>query len=124
MSLLCPELIGRVAEVALLRERVEAMADGRGGVVVLVAEGRAGKTRLAAAATESAAARGCPVLTGRAVPGPNPCPTARSWRRSSGRSDRRRCPTRPSSPGSVRTWGGSCRAGETTARPRTHRCCS
>src|SRR5690348_18349650 len=66
--------MGRGAELALLRERVEAMAAGRGGVVGLVAEAGAGKTRLAAAAAEVAVARGCPVLTGRAVPGPNPVP--------------------------------------------------
>jgi hypothetical protein len=29
VSLLCPELIGRAAEVASLRERVDAMAAGR-----------------------------------------------------------------------------------------------
>ena len=74
MSLLCPELIGRAAEVASLRERVDAMAAGRGGVVGLVAGAGAGKTRLAAATAEAAAARGCPVLTGRAVPGANPVP--------------------------------------------------
>ena len=43
MSLLCPELIGRAAEVASLRERVDAMAAGRGGVVVLVAGGGGGQ---------------------------------------------------------------------------------
>jgi len=74
VSLLCPELIGRAAEVASLRERVDAMAAGRGGVVGLVAGAGAGKTRLAAATAEAAAARGCPVLTGRAVPGPNAVP--------------------------------------------------
>jgi DNA-binding CsgD family transcriptional regulator len=50
------------------------MADGRGGVVVLVAEAGAGKTRLAGAAAAAATARGCPVLTGRAVPGAHPVP--------------------------------------------------
>jgi DNA-binding CsgD family transcriptional regulator len=74
VSLLCPELIGRGGEVALLEERVDAMADGRGGVVVLVAEAGAGKTRLAVAAAAAATARGCPVLTGRAVPGAHPVP--------------------------------------------------
>src|SRR6478609_817681 len=73
-SLLCPDLIGRAAEIALLRGRVDAAAAGRGGVVGLVAGAGAGKTRLAAAAAEAAAARGCPVLTGRAVPGPNAVP--------------------------------------------------
>ena len=74
MSLLCPDLIGRAAERALLRERLDAMAASRGGVVVLVAEAGAGKTRLAAAAAAAAAAQGCAVLTGRAVPGAHPVP--------------------------------------------------
>ena len=39
MSLVCPELIGRAVEVASLRERVDAMACGRGGVIGLVAGG-------------------------------------------------------------------------------------
>jgi DNA-binding CsgD family transcriptional regulator len=72
--LLCPDLIGRDGEVRLLRERVDAAAGGRGGVVVLVAEAGTGKTRLAAVAAEAAAQRGWPVLTGRAVPGTHPVP--------------------------------------------------
>jgi DNA-binding CsgD family transcriptional regulator len=73
-TLLCPELIGRDAEVGLLHERIAATAEGRGGVVVLVAEAGAGKTRLAAVAADAAAQRGWPVLTGRAVPGTHPVP--------------------------------------------------
>jgi DNA-binding CsgD family transcriptional regulator len=72
--LLCPELIGRDPEVALLHERIDAVAAGHGGVVVLVAEAGTGKTRLAAVATEAAVQRGWPVLTGRAVPGTHPVP--------------------------------------------------
>jgi DNA-binding CsgD family transcriptional regulator/tetratricopeptide (TPR) repeat protein len=73
-TLLCPELIGRDGEVALLHERVDAAAGGRGGVVVLVAEAGTGKTRLATVAADAAAQRGWPVLTGRAVPGTHPVP--------------------------------------------------
>ncbi|MBA3906629.1 MAG: AAA family ATPase, partial [Pseudonocardiales bacterium] len=73
-TLLCPELIGRDAEVDLLHQRVDAAAGGRGGVVVLVAEAGTGKTRLAAVAAEAAAKRGWPALTGRAVPGTHPVP--------------------------------------------------
>ncbi|MDT7578090.1 MAG: hypothetical protein QOH17_4423, partial [Pseudonocardiales bacterium] len=73
-TLLCPDLIGRDAEVDLLRERVDAAAGGRGGVVVLVAEAGAGKTRLTGVAADAAAGLGWPVLTGRAVPGTHPVP--------------------------------------------------
>jgi DNA-binding CsgD family transcriptional regulator len=73
-TLLCPEIIGRDAEVDLLRERVDAAAGGRGGVVVLVAEAGAGKTRLTGVAADAAAELGWPVLTGRAVPGTHPVP--------------------------------------------------
>jgi hypothetical protein len=41
-TLLCSELIGRDAEVALLHERIDAAGGRRGGVVVLVAEAGTG----------------------------------------------------------------------------------
>ena len=72
--LLCPDLIGRAAEVAALRARVEASARGRGGVAVLLGEAGAGKTRLVHEATAAAAERGAPVLAGRCVPGAHPVP--------------------------------------------------
>ena len=73
-SLLCPELVGRAEEVAVLRGRVEAAAQRRGGVVVLVGEAGTGKSRLVDEV--SAAGRECDaaVLFGRAVPGANPVP--------------------------------------------------
>lgn len=73
-TLLCPDLIGRDADVARLHERVDAAASGRGGVVVLVAEAGRGKTRLAGVAADAASQLGSPVLTGRAVPGTHPVP--------------------------------------------------
>ncbi|MGI5131396.1 AAA family ATPase [Pseudonocardia sp. CA-107938] len=73
-SVLCGELVGRAAEVAALHERVAAAARGDGGVVVLVGEAGAGKSRLVAEVTAAARAVGAAVLTGRAVPGRIPVP--------------------------------------------------
>jgi DNA-binding CsgD family transcriptional regulator len=72
--LLCPELVGRDDEAALLVDRVEALGRGRGGVVALVGEAGVGKSRLVREVTDAAAGRGVAVLAGRAVPGPNPVP--------------------------------------------------
>jgi DNA-binding CsgD family transcriptional regulator len=71
---LCPELVGRDAERLVLRDRVGDLAAGRGGVVVLLGEAGAGKSRLARDAVELATARGAAVLTGRSVPGASPVP--------------------------------------------------
>lgn len=73
-SVLCPELVGREAERRELRVRVEDLAAGRGGVVVLLGEAGAGKSRLARDAIEVAAGRAAAVLAGRSVPGPSPVP--------------------------------------------------
>lgn len=73
-TLLCPDLVGRVTEVAALRTRVEALPRRRGGVVVLLGEAGAGKTRLVREAAAVAQARGVPVLAGRCVPGAHPVP--------------------------------------------------
>ena len=74
MSLLCPELIGRAAEVACC-----ASGSTRWPRAAAAWSGwspRRARARRAwrAATAEAAAARGCPVLTGRAVPGANPVP--------------------------------------------------
>jgi predicted ATPase len=71
---LCPELVGREPERRELRVRVEGLAAGRGGVVVLLGEAGAGKSRLARDAVEVAAGRSAAVLAGRSVPGPSPVP--------------------------------------------------
>jgi DNA-binding CsgD family transcriptional regulator len=70
--LVCEELIGRDLEAAALRERTTAAAAGEGGVVVLVGEAGAGKSRLVAVATAAARAAGSTVLSGRAVPSVQP----------------------------------------------------
>ena len=72
--MLCPELVGRGPEQALLRARVGDLAQGRGGLVVLVGEAGAGKTRLAQQVAGAVAELGLPVLAGRAVPGSSPLP--------------------------------------------------
>lgn len=72
--MLCPEFVGRDAERHVLRARVGDLAAGRGGVVVLLGEAGAGKSRLARDAVELATARGAAVLAGRSVPGASPVP--------------------------------------------------
>ncbi|MCD2195435.1 AAA family ATPase [Actinomycetospora endophytica] len=71
-SLVCAELIGRDAEAAVLRRRLAATAAGTGGVVVLVGDAGAGKSRLVREATTAARDVGATVLSGRAVPGAHP----------------------------------------------------
>lgn len=60
-------LVGRDAELAALRERIERLARGEGGVVALVAEPGLGKSRLVAEAAASEPARGCRWLEGRSI---------------------------------------------------------
>ncbi len=69
--MLCAELIGRAAEVERLHARVAGLSDRRGGVVALVGDAGAGKSRLLREAT---AAPDVLVLSGRAVPGDSPVP--------------------------------------------------
>jgi DNA-binding CsgD family transcriptional regulator len=70
--LLCPELVGRAAEVDQLRGRLGDVSVGRGGVVALVGDAGAGKSRLLQVVADAAADLGLPVLSGRAVPGTTP----------------------------------------------------
>jgi DNA-binding CsgD family transcriptional regulator len=74
VAVLCPELVGRDAERHVVRARVGDLAAGRGGVVVLLGEAGAGKSRLARDAIELATACGAAVLAGRSVPGASPVP--------------------------------------------------
>jgi DNA-binding CsgD family transcriptional regulator len=71
---LCPELVGRDAEVERLRRRLDDLGEGRGGVVALVGDAGAGKTRLLEVAADAASAAGARVLAGRAVPNGSPLP--------------------------------------------------
>lgn len=72
--MLCPELVGRDAEVAELRRRVGELVDGRGGVISLVGDAGSGKSRLLHEVGAAASAAGLPVLSGRAAPGASPVP--------------------------------------------------
>jgi DNA-binding CsgD family transcriptional regulator len=72
--LLCPVVVGRDRELALLRDRVSAASAGQGGVVGLVGEAGVGKTRLCHEVTRVANEAGMRVLSGRAVPGETPVP--------------------------------------------------
>ncbi len=58
-------LAGRERELALLRERLAAARAGKGGLVLIGGEAGIGKTTLAGALCEEAAARGVKVLVGR-----------------------------------------------------------
>ncbi len=68
-SVLCPTLIGREPDVALLRDAVERTSTGHGGVVVLAGEAGVGKSRVGREALAYAHERDLVVLTGRAVEG-------------------------------------------------------
>ena len=62
------ELVGRDAPLASLRERVAALARGRGGALLLSGEEGSGKSRLLAALGDSADVEGLQVLQARASP--------------------------------------------------------
>ena len=57
-------LIGREAEMALLRERLSAARDGNGSVVLIAGEPGAGKTRLLDALVSEATSAGMTALRG------------------------------------------------------------
>ena len=70
--MLCPDLVGRDAEVDRLARRVDGLTRGEGGVLAVVGDAGSGKSRLLHAARGQAAAAGCAVLSGRAVPSTSP----------------------------------------------------
>ena len=68
-DVLCPVLVGREAEVGVLRAALGAAAEGAGGLVFVTGEAGIGKSRLAREVASEATARDVGVIVGRAVPG-------------------------------------------------------
>jgi DNA-binding CsgD family transcriptional regulator len=64
---LCPVVLGRDAEMAVLRTALTEAEGARGGVVVLAAEAGVGKSRLLRELADMARVHGDLVMTGRAV---------------------------------------------------------
>ena len=64
-----PVLVGRTAELAVVRGRVDAALRGQGGVLAITGEAGIGKSRLLAEVVARAERAGMRVLTGRAVAG-------------------------------------------------------
>jgi hypothetical protein len=87
-------LLGRAQELAVLRGHLETTRAGSGRAALVEGEPGVGKTRLAEAATDEAAARGFAVLWGRcavlATYRETDLPHARAWRTRSASS--RACP--------------------------------
>ena len=71
-SVLASRLIGRSRERGALSGLVEAVSEGRGGVVFVLGEAGIGKSRLAQEAADIAEDRGLVVVRGRAVPAQTP----------------------------------------------------
>ena len=68
-SVLCPVLIGRASELALLEERLRQAAEGTGRAVLVTGDAGIGKSRLVAELVGKAAAGGAQVLTGACTEG-------------------------------------------------------
>jgi DNA-binding CsgD family transcriptional regulator len=72
--MLCPELIGRSAELSALTTALDAADEGHGGVVFVTGDDGAGKSRLAQDLCSRAADRGYEVMTGRGTHSAVPVP--------------------------------------------------
>jgi AAA ATPase domain len=68
-EVLCPVVVGRDEELAVLEQSLEEAQSGCGGVVLLVGEAGIGKSRLAREVAAAAAGRGMRILVGRASRG-------------------------------------------------------
>jgi len=73
-QVLCPVLVGREEETALLRAALTAAQAGRGGTVLMTGEAGIGKSRLIRETAHAARGRDVVVLAGRAVGGGVPTP--------------------------------------------------
>ena len=68
-DVLCPVVLGRDAELGMLRAALSAAAGGAGGLVFVTGEAGIGKSRLVREIQSDARARDVAVLAGRAAPG-------------------------------------------------------
>jgi MoxR-like ATPase len=68
-EVLCPVVVGRDEELAILEQSLQEARGGRGGVLLLLGEAGIGKSRPAREAAAAAAGRGMRVLVGRASRG-------------------------------------------------------
>jgi DNA-binding CsgD family transcriptional regulator/tetratricopeptide (TPR) repeat protein len=67
-DVLCPAVVGRDAELGVLRAALSAAADGAGSLVFLTGEAGIGKSRLVREVASEARSRDVAVVAGRAVP--------------------------------------------------------
>jgi DNA-binding CsgD family transcriptional regulator len=68
-QLLCPRVVGRDEELAVIAATIEAARNGRGQTLFVIGEAGVGKSRLALEAENHAVARGLWTLRGRCVEG-------------------------------------------------------
>ncbi|HET7490109.1 MAG TPA: ATP-binding protein [Acidimicrobiales bacterium] len=71
---LCPTLVARDTEWAVLDSALRAVRNGDGRFIALLGEAGIGKSRLVAEVADAARGQGVPVLLGRAVDSPTPAP--------------------------------------------------
>ncbi|MDE3087352.1 MAG: AAA family ATPase, partial [Acidobacteriota bacterium] len=73
-QVLCPEVVGRAAELQVLEAALADALEGKGGCVVVAGDAGIGKSRLVRELSALAGGRGVPVVTGRAVPASSSTP--------------------------------------------------
>lgn len=70
----CPSVVGRIDETAVLEVALDGAIAGVGSFVWVAGEAGVGKSRVVRELCDTAAGRGLPVLTGRAVDTGTPVP--------------------------------------------------